>query len=88
MPPLVQEKSMKQQQLRSDNSSLSPQDNRRQGSEAALPMSGKESEEQTSPDTQQAKNNRKSDGSSKPTRFDGNEGDVTESQSGGSSTNP
>ncbi|VAH72020.1 unnamed protein product [Triticum turgidum subsp. durum] len=102
MPSSAPEKSMRQQQLQSDKSISSPQDTGKQGSEAAPPVSGTEkpgrtsgqdlleSQEQASPDTQQVKNNRnnsKSDGSSKPTLFDGNKGDVPESQRGGSSTN-
>nr|CDM81048.1 unnamed protein product [Triticum aestivum] len=102
MPSSAPEKSMRQQQLQSDKSISSPQDTGKQGSEAAPPVSGTEkpgrtsgqdlleSQEQASPDTQQVKNNRnnsKSDGSSKPTQFDGNKGDVPESQRGGSSTN-
>ncbi|VAH56425.1 unnamed protein product [Triticum turgidum subsp. durum] len=102
MPSSATEKSMRQQQLQSDRSIISPQDIGKQGSEAAPPVSGTEklgrtpgqdlleSQEQASPDTQQVKNNRnnsKSDGSSKPTQFDGNKGDVPESQTGGPSTN-
>ncbi|XP_044974643.1 nascent polypeptide-associated complex subunit alpha, muscle-specific form-like isoform X1 [Hordeum vulgare subsp. vulgare] len=93
MPSSAPEKSMRQQQLQSDKSITSPQGIGKQGSEAAPPVSGTEkpgrtqgqdlveSREQTSPDTQQVKNNRnnsKSDGSSKPTQFDGNKGDVPE----------
>lgn len=115
MPSSAPEKSMRQQQLQSDKSIISPQDIGKRGSEAALPVSGtekpkerailtnsnqnrgktpgqdlQESQEQTSPDTKQVKNSRnnsKSDGSTKPTQFDGNKGDDPESQRGSSSTN-
>ncbi|KAM0836443.1 hypothetical protein ACQ4PT_062323 [Festuca glaucescens] len=92
------EKSMGQQKMQSDKSSISPQANGKQGSQAALltnndQNSGKtpgqdleESQKQISPDIRQMKNNRSNstlDGSSKPTQFDDNEGDVRETQRGG-----
>ncbi|CAM0911693.1 unnamed protein product [Alopecurus aequalis] len=99
MAPTVSQKSMEQQKMQNDKSSISSQDNGKQGSEAALLRnagqdSGKtpgqslhEYPKQTSPDTQQVKNNRSNstlDGSSKPTRqFDDNEGDGPEKQRGG-----
>uniref|UniRef100_A0ACD5YAQ9 Uncharacterized protein n=2 Tax=Avena sativa TaxID=4498 RepID=A0ACD5YAQ9_AVESA len=98
MAPSGSEKSMGQQKMQSDKSSISPQANGKQGSQAALltntdQNSGKtpgqesqESQKQISPDTQQMKNNRSNsttDSSSKPTQFDGNEGDVRETQRGG-----
>ncbi|KAM0858927.1 hypothetical protein ACQ4PT_047524 [Festuca glaucescens] len=98
MAPPGSERSMGQQKMQSDKSSISLQANGKQGSEAAVltntdqntgKTSGQdlqESQKQISPDTQQMKNNRSNstlDGSSKPTQFDGNEGDVRETQRGG-----
>ncbi|KAL5223403.1 hypothetical protein ABZP36_028116 [Zizania latifolia] len=115
MLPSVPDRSTKAQQMQGDKSSMSPQDNVKQGSETALQGYGTEqpkkgdlpanadekigittgealqkSEERTSSNTEQVKSNRnssKSDDSTKSTPFDGNEGNLPESQRRGSSSN-
>ncbi|KAG8087710.1 hypothetical protein GUJ93_ZPchr0010g7531 [Zizania palustris] len=98
--PSVPSRSMKTQQMQGDKLSMSPQDNVKQGSEAALQGYGTgqtkkgdlaNADERSSSNTEQVKSNRnssKSDGSTKPTPFDGNESSLPESKRSGSSNNP
>lgn len=120
MLPSIPDKSMRVQQPQGDKSSyssISQEDNVKQGSQAALQGSGNEQpkkrdllanadekirgttgealqksdEGRISSNTEQMKSNRnnsKPDGSTEPTSFDGNEGNLPESQKRGSSSNP
>uniref|UniRef100_I1QL56 glutathione transferase n=1 Tax=Oryza glaberrima TaxID=4538 RepID=I1QL56_ORYGL len=120
MLPSIPDKSMRMQQPQGDKSSyssISQEDNVKQGSQAALQGSGNEQpkkrdllanadekirgttgealqksdEGRISSNTEQMKSNRnnsKPDGSTEPTSFDGNEGNLPESQRRGSSSNP
>lgn len=85
MAPSVSEKSMGQQKVQGSDAALLI--NADQNSGKAPGQALQDSLKQTTPDTEQVKNNRSnstSDSSSKPTReFDGNEDDARETQKGG-----